>query len=287
MRKLCGDVAMSMTLLEDPPTPRGHEWWFEKRGGERVLVRRQLVTSRSDVAFIDGRRAGKMNQCRRKVNPSSDAWIAPSLATTRTPHPPPPGSSARQPSLHGAPLIRRGRRPVRRGRRRTLARAGARRERDKPETDNPTRLVTRPRSYSSPDPVPSPPPPNPSSPGGGTEVGWAGGAARPPGRDRANARFAGGGESTSPGEPTPGWDRPEPGPSSCHRRRHRRRVSSSASEQTPRATPAWVRPAPARPSLRLVQSSVVPPTGAAGGSAEGLLPPRTSVGCSRPPSSRR
>ena len=37
----------------------------EARGGERVLVRRQLVTSRSDVAFIDRRRTGKtlrMNQ---------------------------------------------------------------------------------------------------------------------------------------------------------------------------------------------------------------------------------
>ena len=35
MRKLCGDVAMSMTLLEDPPTPRGHEWWFEKPEEQR------------------------------------------------------------------------------------------------------------------------------------------------------------------------------------------------------------------------------------------------------------
>jgi len=35
MRKLCGDVAMSMTLLEDPPTPRGHEWWFEKPEEEK------------------------------------------------------------------------------------------------------------------------------------------------------------------------------------------------------------------------------------------------------------
>jgi GNAT superfamily N-acetyltransferase len=35
MRKIAGDVAMALTLLEDPPTPRGHEWWFEKPKEEK------------------------------------------------------------------------------------------------------------------------------------------------------------------------------------------------------------------------------------------------------------
>ena len=37
MRRLCGDVAMAVDLLEDPPEPRGDEWWLparRKRFGE-------------------------------------------------------------------------------------------------------------------------------------------------------------------------------------------------------------------------------------------------------------
>ena len=31
MRRLCGDVAMAVDLLEDPPEPRGDEWWLPAR----------------------------------------------------------------------------------------------------------------------------------------------------------------------------------------------------------------------------------------------------------------
>lgn len=31
MRRLCGDVAMALDLLDDPPTPRGDEWWMPAR----------------------------------------------------------------------------------------------------------------------------------------------------------------------------------------------------------------------------------------------------------------
>ena len=45
MRRLCGDVSMVLTLVEDPPTPVGDEWWLPRgrdvggggagRGGRR------------------------------------------------------------------------------------------------------------------------------------------------------------------------------------------------------------------------------------------------------------
>jgi GNAT superfamily N-acetyltransferase len=31
MRRLCGDVAMAVDLLLDPPEPRGDEWWLPAR----------------------------------------------------------------------------------------------------------------------------------------------------------------------------------------------------------------------------------------------------------------
>ena len=42
MRRLCGDVAMAVDLLEDPPAPSGDEWWVparEKRFGDARACR--------------------------------------------------------------------------------------------------------------------------------------------------------------------------------------------------------------------------------------------------------
>ena len=66
MRRLCGDVSMVLTLVEDPPTPVGDEWWLPRgrdvgggggRGegavdarGRRMELRRRLMRRASGAA---------------------------------------------------------------------------------------------------------------------------------------------------------------------------------------------------------------------------------------------
>ena len=52
MRRLCGDVAMTLELVADPPEPEGGEWWAPKSarggGGEKDAARRMGWSSDDD-----------------------------------------------------------------------------------------------------------------------------------------------------------------------------------------------------------------------------------------------